>query len=146
MESFLRNLAPPISNRSTKATFTKEKASTFSQRQYMHRVFYADGSSEEKLRSIVEEIETTLGPIAVAVYNIGAQVGNRPLMRTSERIMKFALRQGVEGAFAFSKALCPVMSKRRRGTLLFTSSTAAMRGSLSMSCFCVCTYTLVCTH
>jgi len=60
---------------------------------------------------------------------VGAQVGGRSLDGTSYRIFELAWRMGTLGAFAMAKELAPLMLARGHGTMLFTSSTAAMRGN-----------------
>lgn len=85
----------------------------------------ADGSIEER----VEQIERDLAPINVAIYNIGAQIGNRSLDDTPHRTFELGWRLGTYGLFRLAKALFPRMAQRGRGTLLVTSATAAVRGN-----------------
>lgn len=77
----------------------------------------------------VAEIETELGPIEVAVYNLGAQIGNRSLADTSLKAFETGWRLGCLGLFRLAQAVAPGMVARGSGTLLVTSSTAAMRGN-----------------
>jgi len=65
----------------------------------------------------------------VAIYNIGAQVGNRSLEKTSYRIFTMALSMGAVGAFALAKELSPYMIERGKGTIIYTSATSAYRGN-----------------
>ena len=88
-----------------------------------------NGTVPEETAKVVEEIERDIGPIEVAVYNIGAQVGARSLEKTSYRIFNLALSMGAIGAFALAKELSPYMVARGKGTLIYTSSTAAYRGN-----------------
>jgi len=91
--------------------------------------FYADGTDPEQIRSVVNEIEASKGPIEIAVYNIGAQVGFLSLDKTSYRIYELAWRMGSLGAFAIAKEVSPAMLHRGRGTIIYTSATAAFRGN-----------------
>jgi len=85
----------------------------------------ADGSIEER----VDAVERELGPIEVAIYNIGAQIGNRSLDDTAHRTFELGWRLGTFGLFRLAKVLFPRMAARGQGTLLVTSATAAVRGN-----------------
>ena len=37
------------------------------------------------IEALVAEVEESVGPIAVAIYNLGAQIGKRPLEQTSAK-------------------------------------------------------------
>ena len=85
----------------------------------------ASGTIEERIAAV----EADIGPIEVAVYNLGAQIGDRSLAETSHKVFELGWRLGTFGLFRMASALCPFMEQRGRGTLLVTSSTAAMRGN-----------------
>ena len=85
----------------------------------------ADGSIE----GCVDAVERDFGPIDVAVYNLGAQIGNHPLDDTSLKAFEMGWRLGTFGLFRLARAVCPRMVERGHGTLLVTSATAAMRGN-----------------
>ena len=84
-----------------------------------------ENSIEERILATEDEI----GPIDVAVYNLGAQVGNRSLEETSYKVFELGWRMGTFGLFRTASTICPLMAKRRHGVILVTSSTAAMRGN-----------------
>lgn len=89
-----------------------------------------DGSIEE----LVARTERDIGPIHAALYNLGAQIGNRALAETPHRIFELGWRLGTYGVFRLAHALFPAMVERARdggphGTLLVTSATAAVRGN-----------------
>lgn len=81
------------------------------------------------IEKLVEDVENTIGPIEVALYNLGAQIGDRPLAETSLKAFETGWRIGTFGLFRLASALCPRMAGRGKGTLLVTSSTAAVRGN-----------------
>ena len=85
----------------------------------------APGTIEERIAAV----EADIGPIEVAVYTLGAQIGDRSLAETSHKVFELGWRLGTFGLFRMASALCPLMEQRGRGTLLVTSSTAAMRGN-----------------
>ena len=84
-----------------------------------------DGSIEE----LVQRTEQDIGPIGAALYNLGAQIGNRSLENTPHRIFELGWRLATFGLFRLAHAMFPAMVDRGRGTLLVTSATAAMRGN-----------------
>ena len=85
----------------------------------------ADGTIEER----VEQVEADIGPIEVAIYNLGAQIGNRALGETSAKAFEMGWRLATLGLFRLAKAVCPRMVERGGGTLIVTSATAAVRGN-----------------
>ena len=48
---------------------------------------FADGTKVEDTQKLVKQVEVDIGPIAFVNYNIGAQVGNRTVDKTSYRIL-----------------------------------------------------------
>ena len=85
----------------------------------------APGTIEEQIVAV----EADIGPIEVAVYNLGAQIGDRSLAETSHKVFELGWRLATFGLFRMASAVCPLMEQRGQGTLLVTSSTAAMRGN-----------------
>ncbi len=77
----------------------------------------------------VAAVEAEIGPIEVAVYNLGAQIGDRSLADTSAKAFEAGWRLGTFGLFRLAAAVCPRMVARGSGTLLVTSATAAVRGN-----------------
>ncbi len=84
---------------------------------------------DDSIESRVEAVEADIGPIEVAVYNLGAQIGNRSFTETSYKAFEMGWRLGTFGLFRLAQAVCPRMVERGHGTLLVTSATAAMRGN-----------------
>jgi len=84
-----------------------------------------DGSIEE----LIEQVERDVGPIECAMYNLGAQIGNRTLANTPHKTFELGWRLGTFGLFRLASALTPLMVERGSGTILVTSATAAVRGN-----------------
>ena len=84
-----------------------------------------DGSIE----NLVERVERDTGPIECALYNLGAQIGNRALADTPHRTFELGWRLGTFGLFRLAHAVFPAMAERGKGSLLVTSATAAVRGN-----------------
>jgi len=84
-----------------------------------------DGSIEDRVKAI----ESDVGPIEAAVYNLGAQIGDRGLADTSYKAFEMGWRLGTFGLFRLAQAVTPRMVERAKGTRLVTSATAAVRGN-----------------
>ena len=91
---------------------------------YLLNVVEAD-SLEERITSI----EADIGPIEVAVFNLGAQIGNRSLEDTTYKQFEIGWRLATYSLFRLASTVCPLMEARGGGTILGTSSTAAVRGN-----------------
>jgi NAD(P)-dependent dehydrogenase (short-subunit alcohol dehydrogenase family) len=85
----------------------------------------ADNAIEERIAAV----EADIGPIDVAVYNLGAQIGDRALKDTSAKAFETGWRLGTFGLYRLASTVCPLMEARGHGTILVTSATAAVRGN-----------------
>lgn len=88
-----------------------------------------NASDDGAIEDLVARIETDIGPIDTALYNLGAQIGNRPLHDTPHRTFELGWRLGCFGVFRLAHAMFPAMVERGKGSLLVTSATAAVRGN-----------------
>ncbi len=88
-----------------------------------------DASEDGSLEEMVARIERDIGPIDTALYNLGAQIGNRKLHDTPHRTFELGWRLGCFGLFRLAHAMFPAMVERGGGSLLVTSATAAVRGN-----------------
>lgn len=84
---------------------------------------------EDSIEDLVALVESEIGQIEVLAYNLGAQIGDRPLEETSYKAFEMGWRLATFGLFRAASALCPRMEARGHGTLLVTSATAAVRGN-----------------
>ena len=91
--------------------------------------FLLNAIEENSIENLIEKVEESIGPIGVAVFNIGSQIGNRSLFETSDKIFERGWRMATLALFRTARKLFPYMEKRGGGTLLVTSSTAAVRGN-----------------
>lgn len=91
-----------------------------------HQLNAVEDNAIEKL---VHEVDETHGPIDVAIFNLGAQIGNRALTETSYKAFELGWRMACFGLFRLAHTLLPMMAERGGGTLLVTSATAAVRGN-----------------
>lgn len=91
--------------------------------------FIMNAIDEDAIESRVAAVEVDIGPIDVAIYNLGAQIGNRSLLETSTKAFEMGWRLATFGLFRLARAVTPFMEDRGRGTIIVTSATAAVRGN-----------------
>ncbi len=96
--------------------------------------FASDARKEEQVTELVERIESQVGPIDVFVFNIGANVPCSILEETARKYYK-VWEMACFAGFLTSQAVARRMAARRRGTILFTGATAALRGSANFAAF-----------
>ena len=83
----------------------------------------------DSIEHLVASTEADIGPIDVAVYNLGAQIGSKALADTGCKAFEMGWRLGTFGLFRLATSVFPAMVSRGKGTLLVTSATAAVRGN-----------------
>ena len=96
--------------------------------------FGVDAREEDEMAPFVERIEREIGPIAVAVYNIGANV-RFPIVETTTRVFRKVWEMACFGGFLLGREAARHMVPRGRGTILFTGATASVRGGPGYSAF-----------
>jgi NAD(P)-dependent dehydrogenase (short-subunit alcohol dehydrogenase family) len=96
--------------------------------------FGSDARKEQQMTALVESIERDVGPIDVAVFNIGANV-RFPIRETTARVYFKVWEMGCFAGFLMGREVAKVMVPRGRGTILFTGATASVRGSSGFSAF-----------
>lgn len=98
------------------------------------RAFGVDAREEEQVVAAVETIEREVGPIEVAVYNIGANV-RFPIGETTARVFRKVWEMACFGGFLMGREVAKRMQARGRGTILFTGATASVRGGNGFAAF-----------
>ena len=91
--------------------------------------YLLDVTAPNELEVLIEKIETEIGAIDTAVYNVGAQIGDRELDNTTLKVFELGWRLGTFGLFRLAKTILPHMAERSRGNLLVTGATASVRGN-----------------
>ncbi|MEL7454862.1 MAG: SDR family NAD(P)-dependent oxidoreductase [Pseudomonadota bacterium] len=91
--------------------------------------FLMNAIDEGAIEDRVAQTEKEIGPIEVVIYNLGAQIGDRPLADTSVKAFEMGWQLATFGLFRLAKTVCPLMEARGGGKLLVTSATAAVRGN-----------------
>jgi NAD(P)-dependent dehydrogenase (short-subunit alcohol dehydrogenase family) len=96
--------------------------------------FASDARKEEEVVALVEQIEATIGPIEVMVFNIGANVPSSILDETARKYFKIWEMACLSG-FLNGREVARRMVKREQGTIIFTGATASLRGSANFAAF-----------
>ena len=87
----------------------------------------ADATREADVTRLVQEIDQELGPIGLAVYNVATLIRGSVVELESAQY-RHGLRLAY-GAFLMGREVARGMLERGTGTIIFTSSTASLRGA-----------------
>ncbi|MFT4096316.1 MAG: SDR family oxidoreductase [Rhodoblastus sp.] len=101
---------------------------------YEVKPFGVDARDEEQMGALVAEIERDIGPIEVAVFNIGANV-RFPIGETTSRVYRKVWEMAAFSGFLMGRDVSIPMASRGRGTIIFTGATASLRGGVGFSAF-----------
>lgn len=96
--------------------------------------FGVDARDEASTVALVAQIERDIGPIEVAVFNIGANV-RFPIGEMSERVYRKVWEMAALSGFLMGREVSKVMKTRGQGTIIFTGATAAVRGGAGFAAF-----------
>ncbi|QKE65010.1 SDR family oxidoreductase [Aquipseudomonas campi] len=96
--------------------------------------FASDARKEDEVAALVEQIESSIGPIEAFVFNIGANVPCSILEETARKYFKI-WEMACFSAFLTAQAVARRMVTRGRGTILFTGATAGLRGASHFAAF-----------
>ncbi len=100
--------------------------------------FASDARREEEVVALVEQIESTIGPIAVLVFNIGANVPASILDETARKYFKI-WELACLGGFLAGREVARRMVAREglahKCTIIFTGATASLRGGANFAAF-----------
>ncbi len=96
--------------------------------------FGCDARDEAAMVALFDTVEAEIGPVEVAVFNIGANSPMSILEETERRYRKIWELCAL-GGFLTGREAARRMVKRGRGTILFTGATASVRGSAGFAAF-----------
>ncbi len=96
--------------------------------------FASDARQEEEVIALVEQIESSIAPIEVLVFNIGANAPSSILEETARKYFKIWEMACLSG-FLNGREVAKRMVRRGRGTIVFTGATASMRGGANFAAF-----------
>lgn len=98
------------------------------------RAFGCDARREDQVQSLVRTVEEEVGPIEVAVFNVGANVPCSILEETARKYFKVWELACMAG-FLVGREAALRMVPRGRGTIVFTGATASLRGGANFAAF-----------
>ncbi len=98
------------------------------------RAFACDARKEEEVAAFVETIEREIGPLEIAVFNIGANVPAPVVEETARKYFKI-WEMACFGGFLTGREAAKRMLPRGRGTIIFTGATASLRGRANLAAF-----------
>ena len=95
---------------------------------------YSDARDEDQVIALFDEIETTIGPIDVVVFNVGGNV-KVPVLETTVRVYSKVWQMCALAGFLVGREAARRMVPREQGSILFTGATASVRGAAGFSAF-----------
>jgi len=96
--------------------------------------FSCDARREEAISELFAGIEADIGEIAVVVFNVGANVPMGILETDSRKFFKI-WEMACFAGFLSGREAARYMTKRERGTIIFTGATASLRGAAGFAAF-----------
>ena len=100
--------------------------------------FASDARKEEEVVALIEHIESTLGPIEVLVFNIGANAPSNVLDETARKYFKIwemACFSGFLNGREVAKRMVLRAAATRQQSIIFTGATASLRGGAGFAAF-----------
>ena len=91
--------------------------------------YSADARDPASLEAAFTQLSQALGPVECLIYNARGGYDLRAPLAMSYIELEDIYRLEVIGAFAAAKAVMPGMIARGHGTVIYSSATAALRGS-----------------
>ncbi len=96
--------------------------------------FHSDARDEQQVIELISRVESELGPIRVAVFNVGGNV-RYSISETSSRIYRKVWEMCAFAGFLVGREVAKKMLSRNRGTILFTGASASLKGSSGFAAF-----------
>lgn len=100
-----------------------------------------DASDSKSVKAAFEQLQKEIGggSLAAAIYNVGGKFVRKPFLELTQEEFESGWEANGRGAFLFSREVLPLLLKNTDAeyppTLIFTSATAAMKGSAQCSSF-----------
>ena len=93
-----------------------------------------DARDENEMVALFEQVEREIGPIEVAVFNVGGNV-RFEVTETTSRVYRKVWEMAAFAGFLTGREAARHMLPRGRGSVLFTGATASVRGGAGFSAF-----------
>lgn len=116
-------------SRSEKGSSAAAKAAAGANAEATVKFYAADAAQPETIEQALAKIVGEMGEVDVLIYNVRGNFTLRDPLEMTYGELDEIYRLEVIGAFAAAKSVLPGMIKRSRGSVFFSSATAAFRGS-----------------
>ncbi|WP_170755683.1 SDR family oxidoreductase [Ruegeria lacuscaerulensis] len=123
-----------VVRRDRHADTLEELAASIRAEGHQARAYPADARDETEMHNLIDRIEEEVGPIQVAVFNIGANV-RFGITETTPRVYRKVWEMAAFAGFLMGHEVAARMLPRERGTIIFTGASASMRGNAGFSAF-----------
>jgi len=123
-----------VTRRERHAEVLEQLAEAIHDAGHQARAFPADARDEAAMIALFDKVETEVGPVEVAVFNIGANV-NFPIAEMSVRVYSKVWEMACLAGFLMGREAAKRMGPRGRGTIIFTGATASLRGGSGFAAF-----------
>jgi NAD(P)-dependent dehydrogenase (short-subunit alcohol dehydrogenase family) len=123
-----------VNRRPRHAERLEQLAQSIREAGHRAQTFPADARDEEAMIALVEAVERDIGPIEVAVFNIGANV-RFAVTDTTAQVYRKVWEMAAFAGFLMGREVAKHMIERQRGTIIFTGATASIRGATGFSAF-----------
>ena len=88
---------------------------------------HSDARDETQVTELINRVESELGPIRVAIFNVGGNV-RFDLCETTARVYQKVWEMCALAGFLVGREVAAKMLTRNEGTILFTGASASLRG------------------
>ena len=95
---------------------------------------HSDARNEDEVVALVNKIETELGPLKACIFNIGGNV-QFSIADTTARVYYKVWEMCAYSGFLVGREVSIPMSKRNKGTIIFTGASASLRGNSGFAAF-----------
>ncbi len=116
-------------SRSEKGSSAAAEAAAGANVEATVKFYAADAAQPETIEQALAKIVGEMGEVDVLIYNVRGNFTLRDPLEMTYGELDEIYRLEVIGAFAAAKSVLPAMRERGHGSVLFSSATAALRGS-----------------
>ena len=124
-------------SRSEKHSTVAAEAATNANANVRVQFLAADGTRPATIEKALATIAPQMGEIEVLIYNARGSFASREPLELTYEELEDNFRLEVVGAFASAKSVLPAMRERGKGSVFFSSATAAYRGSATHALYAI---------
>lgn len=123
-----------VNRRERNADALEALAAAIRETGHAARAYPGDARDETAMINLFDRVEAEVGPVDVAIFNIGANVAF-PIAEMTERVYRKVWEMACLGGFLMGREAARRMTPRGRGTIIFTGATASLRGGSGYAAF-----------